>query len=209
MSRFVRGCASSAIIFCGYRRRHARPVRSATWRKRGAARLFGRRLRHADTRASRTTRVHASGLTRSRMPEEALRELLAAPPPMRRRRGGSRLTVGGVSPSASRRAAARPCAPARDRPASCGCQAGDRLAVAVDDVLVEIPLRRDAGARAQHREQRIGADLGDARFLEHRKLHAVSEPAELRDLLVRAGSCPPKSLDGKPTTTRPRPLYLR
>ena len=123
MSRFSarETSASSAIIFCGYRRRHARPVRSATWRKRGAARLFGRRLRHADTRTSRTTRVHASGLTRSRMPEEALRELLAAPPPMRRRCGGSRLTVGGVSPSASRRAAVRPCARARDRPASCGC----------------------------------------------------------------------------------------
>src|SRR6478752_4766 len=63
----------------------------------------------------------------------------------------------------------------------------DGLAVAIDDVLVEIPLRSNACAGAQGREQRIRAHLGHAGLLEHRKLHAVRQPAELRDLLVRPG----------------------
>ena len=51
------------------------------------------------------------------------------------------------------------------------------------------------------REQRIRADLRHARLLEHRKLHAVREPAELRDLLVR---CPAPVRRNRSTESRRR-----
>src|SRR5450755_1844555 len=68
-----------------------------------------------------------------------------------------------------------------------GAEARDLLAVAIDQVLMEIPLGALSGARQKLGIQGIGLDAGHARFLEHRKFHAVGQPAEFGNLLVGAG----------------------
>src|SRR5690606_13895271 len=60
---------------------------------------------------------------------------------------------------------------------------GQHLAVAADQVLVEIPLRRLARRRQQVAVDRGGVVADDMHLLEHRELHAIGQRAELPDLV--------------------------
>ena len=65
-------------------------------------------------------------------------------------------------------------------------EALDARARAVDQVLVEVPLRLLAGLRGELAVQGIRGQAGNALLFEHRELHAVDRAAELGDVLVRA-----------------------
>ena len=81
----------------------------------------------------------------------------------------------------------RPTAGARSVPRSpgrwarAGAPALDQRPVAIEQVLVEVPVRR-----AQVLEQRVGVVAGHLGLGEHRELHPIVGPAELAYLLVRA-----------------------
>jgi len=77
------------------------------------------------------------------------------------------------------------------------------LAGPVDQVLVEIPPGALAGLRGKRRVQGVGVVRRHAGFREHRKAYAVVDLAEFGDVAIAPGSWPPKSLAGKPSTTRP------
>src|ERR1700681_2735409 len=65
-------------------------------------------------------------------------------------------------------------------------EARDLLAVAIDKIFVKVPFGTLPGAREEFGVQRIGLDAGHARFLEHRKLHAIGQTTEFGNLLVAA-----------------------
>src|SRR5690606_21924244 len=61
---------------------------------------------------------------------------------------------------------------------------GQHLAVAADQVLVEVPLRRVARRRQQVAVERRCVVADDVHLFEHRELHAIGERAELPDLVL-------------------------
>ena len=50
---------------------------------------------------------------------------------------------------------------------------------------MEVPARRLPGSRGELMKERVCVSAYDGRFREDRKRHAVVQPAELRDLIVR------------------------
>src|SRR5262245_53854717 len=56
----------------------------------------------------------------------------------------------------------------------------------VEEILVEIPARRLPGQGGERPIERVCVRANDGRLREHGECHAVVQPTELRDLLVRS-----------------------
>jgi hypothetical protein len=63
----------------------------------------------------------------------------------------------------------------------------DLRRIAIDQVLVEVPLRLAAGDLGQLQVEGVGILALDRRLAEHRELDAVGQAAEIGDFLVAAG----------------------